>query len=138
MDPRSEQSWGERLADEGAASVGDERSTRELVTDAMKVVRDRLGDILHGGIQPLLDEAGAQVRPATLAELRARYPGLPDDEIAGRLIQRASRAAAGVAMGIGGMLAAQEAIAAVTAAAPPAGGVAPRAPRGTPPAQGLG
>jgi hypothetical protein len=124
MDPRSEQSWGERLADEGATSVGDERSTRDLVTDAMKVVRDRLGDILHGGIQPLLDEAAAQVRPATLAELRARHPGLPDDEIAARLIQRASRTAAGVAIGIGGMLAAQEAIAAVTAAAPPAGGTA--------------
>src|SRR5919197_781856 len=124
MDPRSEQSWGERLADEGAASVGDERSTRELVTDAMKVVRDRLGDILHGGIRPLLDEAAAQVRPATLAELRARYPGVPDDEVARRLIERASRSAAVVALSIGGALAAQEAVAALSAAAPPASGAA--------------
>ncbi|HZD38666.1 MAG TPA: hypothetical protein VE664_08510, partial [Actinomycetes bacterium] len=119
MNPRSEQSWGERLADEGAASVGDERSTRRLVTDAVNVVRERLGDIRRQGIQPLLDEAAAQVRPATLEELRSRYAGLPDDEVARRLIERTARTAGAVALGIGGVLAAQEALAAVAAAAPP-------------------
>jgi hypothetical protein len=122
MDSGAERNWGERLADQGASSAGDERSGRKLVTDAMKVVRGRLGDIRRQGIQPLLDEAAAQVRPATLAELRARYPGLPDDQIAHRLIERAARSAAGVAMGIGGLLAAQEALAAVSAAAPLASG----------------
>jgi hypothetical protein len=123
MDPRSERPWGERLADEGV-TAGDERSTRRLVTDAMKVVGGRLGDIRRHGIQPLLDEAAAQVRPATLAELRARYPGMHDDEVARRLIDRTARTAAGVALAIGGILAAQEAVAVVSSAAPPAGGVA--------------
>jgi hypothetical protein len=121
MDPRSDRPWGERLADEGA-SASDERSTKRLVTDAMKVVRDRLGDIGRHGIQPLLDEAAAQVRPATLEELRIRYPGLDDDEVARRLIDRAARTAAGVALGIGGVVAAQEAAAVVTSVVPPAGG----------------
>jgi hypothetical protein len=121
MDPRSERPWGERLADEGAGA-SDERSAKRLVTDAMKVVRGRLGDIGRHGIHPLLDEAAAQVRPATLEELRVRYPGMHDDEVARRLIERAARTAAGVALGIGGLLAAQEAAAVVTAAAPPAGG----------------
>jgi hypothetical protein len=122
MDSGPERNWGERLADKGASSAGDERSARQLVTDAMKVVRARLGDIRRHGIQPLLDEAAAQVRPATMAELRTRYPGLTDDQIAHRLIERAARTAAGVAMGIGGLLAAQEALAAVSAAVPPASG----------------
>jgi hypothetical protein len=122
MDSGNERNWGERLADEGASSAGDEHSARNLVIDAMKVVRGRLGDIRRHGIQPLLDEAAAQVRPATLTELRARYPGLADDQIAHRLIERAARTAAGVALGIGGLLVAQEALAAVSAAVPPAGG----------------
>ena len=122
MDPRSERPWGERLADEGA-TAGDERSTRRLVTDAMKGVGSRLGDIRRQGIQPLLDEAAAQVRPSTLGELHARYPGLHDDEIARRLIDRAARTAGGVALAIGGVLAAQEAVAVASSAAPPAGGV---------------
>ncbi len=124
MDPSSERPWGERLADESVAAAGDHRSTRQLVMDAVKVVRGRLGDVRRHGIQPLLDEAAAQVRPATLEELRARYPGLDDDEVAHRLIDRAARTAGGVALGIGGLLAAQEAVAAVSAAAPPAGGAA--------------
>lgn len=125
MDSRSERPWGERLADEGAgAAAGDERSIRSLVTDAIKVVRGRLGDVHRHGIQPLLDEAAAQVRPATLQELRARYPGMHDDEIARRLIDRAARTAGAVALAIGGVLAAQEAIAVVSSAAPPAGGAA--------------
>jgi hypothetical protein len=123
MDPRSERPWGERLADEGAGGVGDERSTRQLVTDAMKVVRGRLGDIGRHGIQPLLDEAAAQIRPATLEELHARYPGMREDEVARRLIDRAARTAGGVTLGIGGLLAAQEAVAVVSSAAPPAGGI---------------
>lgn len=123
MDPRSERPWGERLADEGA-TVGDDRSTRRLVTDAMKVVRGRLGDIGRHGIQPLLDEAAAQVRPATLEELRARYPGTNDDQVARHLIDRAAHTAGGVALAIGGLLAAQEAVAVVSSAAPPAGGIA--------------
>lgn len=124
MDPNNQQPWGERLAEEGAAAAGDERSTRGLIADALKVVRGRLGDISRQGIHPLLDEAAAQVRPATLEELRARYPGLPDDEVARRLIDRAARTAGGVALGIGGLLAAQEAMAALSSVAPPAGGVA--------------
>lgn len=133
MDPKGERPWGERLADEATSdeatsdettSGGGERSTRGLVTDAINVVRGRLGDIRRHGIQPLLDEAAAQVRPATLEELRAHYPGLPDDEVARRLIDRVARTAGGVALGIGGLLAAQEALAAISAAAPPAGGTA--------------
>ena len=123
MDPRSERPWGERLADEGV-SAGDDRSTGRLVIDAMKVVCGRLGDVRRQGIQPLLDEAAAQVRPSTLVELRARYPGLHDDEVARRLIERAARTAGGVALAIGGLLAAQEAAAVVSSAAPPAGGLA--------------
>jgi hypothetical protein len=123
MDPLSERPWGERLADEGA-TAGDERSIGGLVSDAIKVVRGRLGDIRRHGIQPLLDEAAAQVRPATLQELHARYPGMHDDEVARRLIDRAARTAGGVALGIGGLLAAQEAVAVVSSAAPPAGGAA--------------
>jgi hypothetical protein len=122
MDPRSERPWGERLAEETTASVGDERSTRRMVTDAMKVVRGRLGDVRRHGIQPLLDEAAAQVRPATLEELRARYPGVPDDQVARRLIDHAARTTGGVVLAIGGLLAAQEAMAAVSSVAPPAGG----------------
>jgi hypothetical protein len=121
MDPRSERPWGERLADDGAS--GDERSARRLVADAIRVVRDRLGDIGRQGIHPLLDEAAAQVRPATLAELRSRYPGMDDDDVARHLVDRAARTAGGVVLGIGGLMAAQEVVAVVTSAAPPAGGI---------------
>ncbi len=123
MDPRSERPWGERLADE-SATAGDDRSTGRLVTDAIKVVRGRLGDIRRQGIQPLLDEAAAQIRPSTLEELRVRYPGMHDDEVARRLIDRTARTAGGVALVIGGILAAQEAVAVVSSAAPPGGGLA--------------
>src|SRR6266545_2844284 len=50
MDPRDERPWGERLAEESATSVGDERSTRRLIMDALTVVRERLGDIGRQGI----------------------------------------------------------------------------------------
>jgi hypothetical protein len=123
MDPDSESGWGERLAEEGASGA-DPRSTRRMVTDAIKVVGSRLGDIREHGINPLLHEAAAQVRPATLEELQARYPGLREDEIARRLIDRAARTAGGVALGIGGLLAAQEVLAVVSVAAPPASGAA--------------
>ena len=123
MDPDSDRGWGERLAEEGARGT-DPRSTRQMVTDAIKVVGARLGDIRDHGINPLLHEAAAQVRPATLEELQARYPGLREDEVAKRLIDRAALTAGGVALAIGGVLAAQEAIAVVSSAAPPAGGVA--------------
>jgi len=126
MDPHSErgtgdQPWGERLADQAAAGGGDP-SIRRLVTDAIGVVRGRLSEVARGGIQPLLHEAAAQVRPATLEELRTRYPGQSDDEVARKLIDRAARTAAGVAMAVGGILAAQEAIVVATAAVPPAAG----------------
>ncbi len=106
--------WGERLADE-SASARDEHSIKRLLGDAIGVVRGRLGEVTRNGVWPLLDEAAAQVRPATREELRRRYPGLSDDEIARRLINRAARTAAGVALGIGGMVAAQEAMALVSA-----------------------
>lgn len=121
MDPRTGEPWGERLA---ADSTAGDRSSRRLIRDAVGVVRGRLGEISRGGIQPLLQEAAAQIKPATLAELRARYPDLTDDEVARRLIDRAARTAAGVALSIGGILAAQEAIAVASAAVPPAGGAA--------------
>jgi hypothetical protein len=123
MDPDSDRDWGERLAEEGARGT-DPRSTRQMVADAIKVVGARLGDIRDHGINPLLHEAAAQVRPATHEELQARYPGLREDEVAKRLIDRAALTAGGVALAIGGVLAAQEAIAVVSAAAPPAGGAA--------------
>jgi len=124
MDPQSQHPWGERLAAEGAAAGGDQSSVRRLLGDAVGVVRGRLGEVAKGGIRPLLDEAAAQVRPATLEELRGRYPGLTDDEVAKRLIDRAARTAAALAMLVGGVVAAQQAVAAATLAAPPAAGTA--------------
>jgi hypothetical protein len=121
MDPRTGEPWGERLAADSA--VGGQ-SSRRLIRDAVGVVRGRLGEIARGGIQPLLQEAAAQIKPATLAELRARYPDLTDDEVARRLIDRAARTAAAVALSVGGIVAAQEAIAVASAAVPPAGGAA--------------
>jgi hypothetical protein len=123
MNDQSRDPWGERLAAEGAAAA-DEPSLRRLFGDAIGVVRGRLGEVSRVGIRPLLDEAAAQVRPATLQELRQRYPDLPDDEVARRLIDRAAKTAAGLAMLVGGVVAAQEAMAAASAAAPPVAGTA--------------
>jgi hypothetical protein len=123
MNDQTRDPWGERLAAEGAAAA-DEPSLRRLFGDAIGVVRGRLGEVSKVGVRPLLDEAAAQVRPATLQELRERYPGLPDDEVARRLIDRAAKTAAGLAMLVGGVIAAQEAMAAASAAAPPAAGTA--------------
>jgi hypothetical protein len=112
--------WGRRLAD-GTTDAGEDRGrVRRLLRDAVGIVSSRLGDIRTHGIRPLLDEAAAQVRPATIDELRARYKNLPDDEVARRLTERAARTAGTVALGIGGVVAAQEAAAALTAAVPPA------------------
>ena len=124
MDPQSQHPWGERLAADGAAVGGDQSSVRRLLRDAIGVVRGRLGEVGKGGIRPLLDEAAAQVRPATLEELRGRYPGLDDDEVARRLIDRAARTAAALVLAVGGVIAAQEAVAAASAVAPPAAGTA--------------
>jgi hypothetical protein len=124
MNDQSKEAWGERLAAEGAAAGADQPSLRRLFGDAVGVVKGRLGEVSKAGIRPLLVEAAAQVRPATLQELRARYPGLPDDEVARRLIDRAAKTAAGLAMMVGGVVAAQEAIAVASAAAPPAAGTA--------------
>jgi hypothetical protein len=121
MNDQTRDPWGERLAAEGAAAA-DEPSLRRLFGDAIGVVRGRLGEVSKGGIRPLLDEAAAQVRPATLQELRDRYPGLPDDEVARRLIDRAAKTAAGLAMLVGGVVAAQEAMAVASSAAPPVAG----------------
>ena len=109
MNDQNKEAWGERLAAESVAAGTDEPKLRRLLTDAVGVVRGRLGEVSKGGIRPLLDEAAAQVRPATLEELRARYPGLPDDEVAKRLIDRAAKTAAGLAMLVGGVVAAQQA-----------------------------
>ena len=123
MNDRDKEVWGERLAAESAAAT-DEPTLRRLFGDAVGVVKGRLGEVTRGGIRPLLDDAAGQVRPASLQELRARYPGLPDDEVARRLIDRAAKTAAGLAMLVGGVVAAQEAIAVASAAAPPAAGSA--------------
>jgi hypothetical protein len=114
--------WGERLAAEGAAAGSDQPSLRRLLTDAVGVVKGRLGEVSKAGIRPLLDEAAAQVRPATLEELRGRYPGLHDDEVARRLIDRAAKTAAGLAMLVGGVIAAQQAVAVASSPAPPVAG----------------
>jgi hypothetical protein len=124
MNDRDKEAWGERLAAETAAAGTDEPTLRRLFGDAVGVVKGRLGEVSRAGMRPLLDEAAAQVRPATLQELRARYPGQPDDEVAKRLIDRAAKTAAGLAMLVGGVVAAQEAIAVASAAAPPAAGTA--------------
>jgi hypothetical protein len=124
MDDQTKDPWGERLAAEGAAAGDDQPSLRRLLGDAVGVVKGRLGEVSRGGIRPLLDEAAAQVRPATPQELRTRYPGLSDDEVARRLIERAARTGAGLAMLVGGVVAAQEAMAVASAAAPPAAGTA--------------
>jgi hypothetical protein len=120
-DQERQHPWGERLAAEGAAAA-DEPSLRRLLTDAVGVVRGRVGEVSRSGVRPLLDEAAAQVRPATLEELRARYPGLADDEVAKRLIDRAAKTAAGLALLVGGVIAAQQAMAVASAAAPPVAG----------------
>jgi hypothetical protein len=120
-DQERQHPWGERLAAEGAAAA-DEPSLRRLLTDAVGVVRGRLGEVSRTGVRPLLDEAAAQVRPATIQELRARYPDLSDDEVAKRLIDRAAKTAAGLAMLVGGVIAAQQAVAVASAAAPPVAG----------------
>src|SRR5918994_4883119 len=124
MNDRQRDPWGERLAAEGAAAGDDQPSLRRLLGDAVGVVKDRLGEVSRAGIRPLLDEAAAQVRPASLQELRDRYPGLPDDEVARRLIDRAAKTAAGLALLVGGVIAAQSAMAAASAAVPPAAGTA--------------
>jgi hypothetical protein len=121
MNQRQQEPWGERLAAEGAAAA-DEPSLRRLLGDAVGVVKGRLGEVGKVGIRPLLDEAAAQVRPATLEELRGRYPDLPDDEVARRLIERASKTAAGLALLVGGVIAAQQAMTVASAAAPPVAG----------------
>jgi hypothetical protein len=121
MNDQTREPWGERLAAEGAAAA-DEPSLRRLFGDAIGVVKGRLGEVGRVGVRPLLDEAAAQVRPATLQELRDRYPGLPDDEVARRLIDRAAKTAAGLALLVGGVLAAQQAMAVASAAAPPVAG----------------
>jgi hypothetical protein len=121
VNDQTREPWGERLAAEGAAAA-DEPSLRRLFGDAIGVVKGRLGEIGKVGLRPLLDEAAAQVRPATLQELRDRYPGLPDDEVARRLIDRAARTAAGLALLVGGVIAAQQAMAVASAAAPPVAG----------------
>src|SRR6266540_4222127 len=121
MDSQSGRSWGGRMSSESGAG---EQSSGRLIRDAVAVVRGRLTEVARVSIQPLLQEAATQVRPATVEELRARYPGLTDDEVAQRLIERAARTAAAVALAIGGILAAQEAVAVASAAVPPAGGKA--------------
>jgi hypothetical protein len=121
MSNRQQEPWGERLAAEGAAAA-DEPSLRRLLGDAVGVVMGRLGEVGKVGIRPLLDEAAAQVRPASLEELRARYPDLPDDEVARRLIDRAARTAAGLALLVGGVIGAQQAMTVASAAAPPVAG----------------
>ena len=121
---RDNEAWGERLAAESVAAGTDEPTLRRLLGDAVGVVKGRLGEVSKAGIRPLLDEAAAQVRPATLPELRARYPGLPDDEVARRLIDRAAKTAAGLALLVGGVIAGQQAIAVASSPAPPAAGAA--------------
>ena len=121
MNDQSREPWGERLAAEGAAAA-DEPSLRRLFGDAIGVVKGRLGEVSKVGVRPLLDEAAAQVRPASLQELRDRYPGVPDDEVARRLIDRAAKTAAGLAMLVGGVIAAQQAMAVASSAAPPVAG----------------
>jgi hypothetical protein len=124
MNDQPKEAWGERLAAEGAAAGADQPSLRRLLGDAVGVVKGRVAEVSRTGIRPLLDEAAAQVRPATMQELRARYPDLPDDEVAKRLIDRAAKTGAGLAMLVGGVIAAQQAVAVASAAAPPAAGTA--------------
>lgn len=114
--------WGEELAEQTAAAGDDTSSVRKLVANAAGLIRGRLGDILHHGIQPLLNEAASQIRPATLDSLHRRFPGLSDDEIAMRLTDHAARTASAVALGIGGVIVAQQAATVAAAAVPPAAG----------------
>lgn len=113
--------WGEELAEE-TSRAGDARAARRLLQRAVGLVRGRLGDIHRNGIRPLLHEAAAQVRPASLESLHARYPDLSDDQIAARLTDRAARTATLVVLGVGGVIVAQQATAAASAAVPPAAG----------------
>ncbi|HET9556007.1 MAG TPA: hypothetical protein VFS70_02630, partial [Actinomycetota bacterium] len=122
MNDQQNDQWGERLAAEGAAAGTDQPSLRRLLLDAVGVVKGRLGEVSKAGVQPLLDEAAAQVRPASLEELHGRYPDLPDDEVARRLIDRAAKTAAGLALLVGGVIAAQQAVAVASSAAPPVAG----------------
>jgi hypothetical protein len=121
MDTNQRDTSAERHAHDSDPE-GDKRSAGSLLRNSVRTVTSRLGDIRDHGIQPLLHEAAAQVRPASREELLTRYAGLSDDEIAKRLTSRAAKTAAGVAFAVGGVIVAQEAAAAATAAAPPAAG----------------
>jgi hypothetical protein len=109
-DQERQHPWGERLAAEGAAAA-DEPSLRRLLTDAVGVVRGRLGEVSKTGVRPLLDEAAAQVRPATIQELRARYPDLSDDEVAMAVASAAAPPVAGTTLGSIGVTALAEVLA---------------------------
>jgi hypothetical protein len=129
MDTNQRSTPDDRFASEAAKGDGknDDKGdhkhvSRRLLRDSVRTVSGRIGDIRRHGIRPLLDEAAAQVRPASREELLARFPDLNDDQIARKLTDRAARTAAGVALAVGGVIVAQEAAAAASAAAPPAAG----------------
>jgi hypothetical protein len=122
MDTNQRPGWGEQLAEEAGSGEDDHRSPRRLLRDSVRTVGGRLGDIRRHGIQPVLQEAAAQIQPASREQLLVRYPGMTDDDIARRLTDRAAKTAAGVALAVGGVIVAQEAAAVSTAAAPPAAG----------------
>jgi hypothetical protein len=110
---------GRRLSDEAAAEP-DKQGVGRMLRDAAALVGARFNEITRNGLRPVLDELAATVKPATIEELRARYPDLDDDQIAHRLTDRSARMAATVAIAISGIVAGQEAAAAMTAAVPPA------------------
>jgi hypothetical protein len=72
------------------SAAADEPSLRRLLTDAVGSVKGRSARSARR-VRPLLDDGAGPGRPATLQELRARYPGPGDDEVARRLIDRAPR-----------------------------------------------
>jgi hypothetical protein len=122
MDTNQRPGRGEQLAQDAVSGEDDHRSPGRLLRQSVRTVGSRLGDIRRYGIRPLLDEAAAQIRPASREQLVERYPGMSDDDIARRLTDRAAKTAAGVALAVGGAIVAQEAAAAATAVAPPASG----------------
>jgi len=122
MDTNQRSRSDDKLDKDAAPESDDKHSPGRLLRNSVRTVSSRLGDIRTHGIQPLLDEAAAQIRPASRDELLVRYPDLSDDQIARKLTDRAARTAAGVALAVGGVIVAQEAAAAAAAAAPPAAG----------------
>ena len=124
MNDQQNDQWGERLAAEGAAAGTDQPSLRRLLGDAVGVVKGRLGEVSKAGSSRCSTRRRPRSGRPPSRSCAPATPDLSDDEVARRLIDRAAKTAAGLALLVGGVIAAQRAVAVASAAAPPAAGTA--------------